>query len=46
VTGVIFFAVKIGDFFKNNPDGHEYPYIMVGDRGWVKTFKLVVDVNI
>jgi hypothetical protein len=26
-------------FFENNPDGHEFPDIMMGDGGWVKIYK-------
>jgi hypothetical protein len=42
---VQFFDSENWRFFKNNPDKHEFPDIMVDDRGWVKIFKFVVDVN-
>ncbi len=32
-------------FFENNPDGHEFSDIMVGDRGWAFIFKWVADVH-
>jgi hypothetical protein len=42
---VQFFDGKNRQFFENNPGGHEFSDIMVGDRGWVNIFKCVADVN-
>jgi hypothetical protein len=39
---VQFFGGENWQFFKNNPGGHEFPDILVGDRG---LNKFVVDVN-
>jgi hypothetical protein len=42
---VQFFCGKNLPVFENYPDGHEFPDIMVGDRGLVNIFKFFADVN-
>jgi hypothetical protein len=44
-TGKSFFGVKNRRFFENNPNGHEFSDIMVGDRGRAFIFKCVADVH-